>query len=386
MKKKLLITSSTFPRWENDNEPRFILDIAKALLVYYDVTVLAPISPGAKEYEILEGIKVVRYHYFPIAHFETLCAPGAIVQRIKEKKWRIFLIPFLGVSLYLYLAKHIKEYDLTIANWIIPQGVIHSLLKSKYILVCHGSDVTSFNKGIVRTLKKRALKKASSVIVVSEHLKKQVLKLVPTIDVHVNPLGCDTKKFSVDNTRKDYFAQFEKKIILFVGRLEEIKGVTYLINAMQFIRDAILVIVGDGTQKALLEEQAIKIDKTILFLGAKSHNELSEIFASADIFVMPSVTTKNGSQEGFGLVLVEAMASGLPVVASQCGGIVDIVRDGENGYLVEEKNSFQIADKVNTILENDELYKKMSKAARNSAEYYDYTNVAERYYDILKNI
>ena len=132
MKKKLLITSSTFPRWENDNEPRFILDIAKALLVYYDVTVLAPISPGAKEYEILEGIKVVRYHYFPIAYFETLCAPGAIVQRIKEKKWRIFLIPFLGVSLYLYLAKHIKEYDLTIANWIIPQGVIHSLLKSKY--------------------------------------------------------------------------------------------------------------------------------------------------------------------------------------------------------------------------------------------------------------
>lgn len=65
-KKKLLVTASTFPRWEGDTEPRFVLDLSKQLKKYFDVTVLAPAAPGAKEKEILEGVKVLRYHYFPI--------------------------------------------------------------------------------------------------------------------------------------------------------------------------------------------------------------------------------------------------------------------------------------------------------------------------------
>ena len=75
-KPKLLITASTFPRWENDTEPRFILDLAKALLKYFDVTVLAPAAPNAKEKEKIEGVKVIRYHYFPIHSLESLCSPG----------------------------------------------------------------------------------------------------------------------------------------------------------------------------------------------------------------------------------------------------------------------------------------------------------------------
>ena len=99
-RKKLLITASTFPRWKNDTEPRFILDFAKAMLQYYDVTVLVPAAAGAKEKEILEGVKVIRYHYLPVHKWETLCYPGAIVPRIKEKKTRIFQVPFLMFSLW----------------------------------------------------------------------------------------------------------------------------------------------------------------------------------------------------------------------------------------------------------------------------------------------
>lgn len=95
VKPKLLVTASTFPRWEGDTEPRFILDLSKALLEYFDVTVLAPAYPGAKTKEVLEGVKVIRYHYFPIHKWETLCYPGAIVPRIKEKKIRALLVPFL---------------------------------------------------------------------------------------------------------------------------------------------------------------------------------------------------------------------------------------------------------------------------------------------------
>lgn len=87
-KKRLLITGSTFPRYENDTEPRFILDIAKAMKEYADVTVLVPAAPGAADKERLEGVNVIRYHYFPIHSLETLCYPGAIVPRIKQKKTR----------------------------------------------------------------------------------------------------------------------------------------------------------------------------------------------------------------------------------------------------------------------------------------------------------
>ena len=98
-KKRLLITGSTFPRYENDTEPRFILDIAKAMKEYADVTVLVPAAPGAADKERLEGVNVIRYHYFPIHSLETLCYPGAIVPRIKQKKTRALLVPWLFISL-----------------------------------------------------------------------------------------------------------------------------------------------------------------------------------------------------------------------------------------------------------------------------------------------
>lgn len=86
-KKKLLVTASTFPRWEGDTEPRFVLDLSSHMTDEFDVTVLVPASPGAKDTEVMDGVKVIRYHYFPIHKWETLCYPGAIVPRIKEKKF-----------------------------------------------------------------------------------------------------------------------------------------------------------------------------------------------------------------------------------------------------------------------------------------------------------
>ncbi len=155
--KKLLITASTFPRWENDTEPRFILDCAIELNKYFDVTVLVPAAPGSKKNEVLDGVNVVRYHYFPIHKLETLCYPGAIVPRIKEKKTRILLVPFLFASLFFKLLFTRKKYDLFISNWIIPQGIIHAFFSDKYIQVGLGGDVTSLNKGILKKLKKRCV-------------------------------------------------------------------------------------------------------------------------------------------------------------------------------------------------------------------------------------
>lgn len=380
--KKMLITASTFPRWEGDTEPRFVLDYAKAISEYYDVTVLVPAAVGAKEQEILEGVKVIRYHYFPFHKWETLCYPGAIVPRIREKKVRILLVPFLFVSLYIRLFKILPEYDMVHAHWLIPQGIVQSFFKKPYIVTGHGGDVTSLNKGILKKLKVRCLKRAVHVTVVSEHLKNKIRELVPEIDPSVISMGVDTAKFGKQYYVPDYFKQGDKKVVLFVGRLAEKKGVTYLIEAMKQI-DAMLVIAGDGPLKNTLKKQSEEIKDKVVFLGAKTHEELKVIYASADIFVAPSITAVDGDQEGVPTAIMEAMASGLPVVASNSGGIAQIIHNGENGLLCEEKNVTQLATNINRILSDSELSQYLVQMENKTIQQYDYKNIAYQYREKL---
>lgn len=411
-KKKLLVTASTFPRWDGDTEPRFVLDLCKAMNEYFDITVMVPSAPGVKDKEVLEGVKVIRYHYFPIHKFETLCYPGAIVPRIKEKKIRALLVPFLLIGLWNAIRKNIKNYDMVHAHWIIPQGIVQSFFKKPYIVTGHGGDVCSLNKGIIRKLKIRCINNSAYVTVVSEHLKNKVLNFAPTAKVDVISMGIDTSAFGTQYRVENYFGQGDKKVVLFVGRLAEKKGVTYLIEAMKYI-DAILVIAGDGPLRSELEEQAytqalqkdsaVTIIKTptllvdsnssnmiygkkygnIVFIGSKSHEELKNIYASADIFCMPSVTAKDGDQEGFGLVMLEAMASGLPVVASNSGGITQLIKNDYNGLLCEEKNIWQIIDNIISLINDPTLYEKLRENGMNTANSYSYNTVAAKYRNLI---
>lgn len=384
-KKKLLVTGSTFPRWEGDTEPRFVLDLSEALTEYFDVTALVPSAPGARKREVINGVKVVRYHYFPIRKWETLCYPGAIVPRIKEKKVRILLVPFLFVSLFWNLFKMLPEYDVVHSHWIIPQGIVQSFFRKPYIVTGHGGDVTSLNKGILKKLKVRCLKRANYLTVVSEHLKNEVLKLYKTDDIDIISMGCKTENFGRKYAVDNYFNQGDRKVVLFVGRLAEKKGVAYLIEAMKQI-DAKLVIVGDGPLRESLQSQAKDQGNKIIFLGAKTHDELRTIYASADIFVAPSITAKDGDMEGIPTAIMEAMASGLPVVASASGGIKELIQDNINGLLVQEKNVDQIIEKVSLLLKDEIVRKRLEQSALERVQSYDYKNLAKRYANILKNM
>jgi len=382
-KPRLLITASTFPRWAGDTEPRFVYDLAKSLLPFFDVTVLAPSAPGALTQEVMEGVKVIRYRYFPIKRFETLCYPGAIVPRIRQKKSRAILVPFLLLSLWVNLLRRSQKFDIIHAHWLIPQGIVQCFTgNTPYMVTGHGADVTALNNSLFKGLKRRCLKKAGYVTAVSAHLMDEVRKIYPVPRSAVISMGCDTSEFGKQYAIQNYFQQDEEKVILFVGRLAEKKGVTYLIEAMKDI-DARLCIVGDGPLMQSLRVQAEPQGDKIRFLGAKSHVELRNIYASADVFAAPSVTASDGDIEGFGLVLLEAMASGLPVVASNSGGIRDVVRMGENGILVEEKAPKALAVAINRLLEDEAEYNRLAEGGYATAARYDYSEVGKRYAELL---
>lgn len=240
--------------------------------------------------------------------------------------------------------------------------------------------MTSLNKGILKKLKTRCLEKASGVTVVSDHLKK----VVENITVHkirtlsVIPMGVNAAKFGKRYYVDNYFGQGKKKVVLFVGRLAEKKGISYLIEAMRDI-DAILEIVGDGPLRCSLKEQAKEQGEKIRFLGAKTHDELKTIYASADVLVVPSVTANDGDQEGLGLVILEAMASETPVVASRSGGIVQLIENEINGLLCEEKNVEQLGKNINRLLTDRELCEQIAKNMKKTVNQYDYGTIAKKY-------
>jgi glycosyltransferase involved in cell wall biosynthesis len=176
--------------------------------------------------------------------------------------------------------------------------------------------------------------------------------------------------------------------IVFVGRLTEIKGVQYLIDAMSILKhqrvDFDLQIYGDGLLRKSLEVQVNNMSMTncIFFNGFVEHSILPKKLMEADIFVGPSITTSLGETEGLGLVFLEAMAAGLIVIGSNVGGIPDIIKNGKTGLLVEEKKPIAIVNAIKLLVDNNKLRMSIIDGGRSLAKEYDWNSIAQKYLQI----
>jgi D-inositol-3-phosphate glycosyltransferase len=170
------------------------------------------------------------------------------------------------------------------------------------------------------------------------------------------------------------------RILLFVGRIEPLKGVDILLGAAAQIESAsdcfVIVIGGDSTARnevAHLRSLAVQlgIAERVMFLGPVDHERLPMFYSAADVCVVPSF------YESFGLVALEAMACGTPVVASRVGGLTGTVRDGETGYLIPWRCPEPFAERIELLLGNEELRSAFGRSAREAVERYRWGNVAE---------
>ena len=377
-KLRVLVIATTFPKWENDQEPRFVHDLCQNLSDEVDIQVLAPHAPGAKERETWGKMEVIRFPYFYPRHLQNLCYDGGIIPKLKSSWLARLQLPFFLTFLFFRLIKITGEtrFDLIHCHWLIPQGFFCALLKllrgTPYLLTAHGGDVYSF-KGlpVVPGLIKFALKHSTLCTVNSQATRDQVLKSFKKAAVEVVPMGVDLEQFHPDNYSEKIkgSAGKENLLLLGVGRLAEKKGFKYLIEAMPLILKEIpsarLAIIGFGPQKAQLEKRIRELNLTasVFLTGGKKGKELRDWFATADIFIGPSIITPDGDTEGQGVVFLEAMASGTPVIASDVGGIKDAVRDGFSGLLVPEKNPQAIADKVLMLAKEKPLRERLIKNA-----------------------
>jgi glycosyltransferase involved in cell wall biosynthesis len=386
MKKRLLVTASTFPRWKDDTEPKFIYDLCMQLKQHYDVTALVPAAPGARSTETMEGIRVRRFRYFPIAPLQTLAYPGAIVPRIREKKARALLVPFFFIAQYFATRRELRHCDAVLVNWFVPQGVTQSFLRRKkpYIVSGLGGDVTSLNGFPFKQLKQRVIDDAGAVTVVSRDLKHTLqTRYRHTQHVRVIPMGVDLTFFGPEHRDEALRTTIGKPIVLFVARLAEKKGARYLLEAMQGL-DAKLLIVGDGPERAMLEERARQLQLDCDFLGPKNKTELQSLYASCDVFVAPSVVAADGDKDGLPVAILEAMASGAPIVASDIAGIGEAVADGENGYLTKPGDVEGLSAAIAQVLSlGDDRYERFSQRSLALAGRFDFAQIGEEYCKLI---
>jgi glycosyltransferase involved in cell wall biosynthesis len=282
---------------------------------------------------------------------------------------------FFFITATFKLMSMVRQYDINLihAHFLIPPGligvIVGSILGKKTAVTAHGSDLLIHAKNpLLRPIIKFVLKKADYVLVVNQALKDNVLEMGITADkIYFTPNAVDTHKFNPQNLElpPDLKLNSDKPTILFVGNLVAQKGVKYLLKAKKLINsDAVLLIVGDGPLRGELEDMVKKegIDN-VVFTGAR--RDVGKIMPSAKVLVLPSVS------EGFPITILEALSSGLPVVATRIGGVLEVI-DQKVGIIVEPSDPTALAEAVDKIFKNNELRDSMKVAARERALKYSY--------------
>jgi len=235
-----------------------------------------------------------------------------------------------------------------------------------YLVTAHGTDLLTAGadaRFVAPTL--AALSKAELVTVVSDHTRRRLLEVLgPTIPDSRIAIIPGPERFSANgpvDLAASRLRRPDSKVVLFCGRLSRLKGCEHLVDAARDI-DAEVFVLGDGPERAALMRRARDNDR-VHFVGYVREPLLQQFYRRADVQVVPSV-----SDEAFGLVCVEAMASGTPVVATAVGGIPEIVVHGDCGLLVEPGNAAAIAEAVNHLLARPALRRRMGDRARRLVE------------------
>jgi len=254
----------------------------------------------------------------------------------------------------------------------------------------HGMDLSSMlqNPWYRKSLLRQMSGVSASVVVGGHQRERLIASGAPADSVHLIPCGAPAKELSL-------LPALPKtgNVIIGVGRLIEEKGIAYTIRAISNImhddRDICLKLLGDGPQLAAMKELAGKLGvcDRIEFFGNVGGETVREQLRRADVFVQHSLDAANGWTEGFGVSITEAMACGLPVVATRCGGIPDQVIDGQTGFLVPQRDVDAMAAAIRTLLDDSSLRATLGRQAQERAvACFDVGGQVEKLEDVLLSV
>ncbi|MFA6272546.1 MAG: glycosyltransferase family 4 protein [Patescibacteria group bacterium] len=346
----------------------------------YEVDYVTSRFGNAKKFEVVDNINVHRVKIFnrKDPHAASFLSMLSYI--------------FFGFIKGFALCKKYK-YKFINTHFVLPTGPIGYLLSKifhlKNILSIHGGDIYDPSKEssphrhwYYRKIIRNILNNSSVVVAQSNNTKLNALNLYkPKHNIEIIPLAYEIFDFAT-KSREELGLENSKKYIVSVGRMVKRKGFDYLIKSLTRLDENIeLLIIGDGPEmmnlKALSNE--LNLNCRVHLLGVTTEEQKFQYLSISDVYVLSSL------HEGFGIVLLEAMQVGLPIVATKQGGQTDLVIDNENGLLIETMNEQAIANGVENIINNKETRENMSKMNIKLPTNYASNHIAKRYITLINN-
>lgn len=399
---KVLVLTTTFPRWRGDPTPAFVYELSKRLQKNgLDIVVIAPHHEGAKQFEFMDNMRVFRFPYFYPTKFQTLFYEGGVLYNLKKSNLAKIQVPFCCLSELYFAVKSLKNenIDLVHSHWLIPSGFIgavcNKLFGIPHVVSVHGSDINTIkNSKKLRYICSFVLQNSDLITTNSTYIKGIIQSMYPVVENKINvvPMGVDMDRFKRDNyldSGGDSKSDFR---IITVGRLIDWKGTKYLILAMNNVVNSIpnakLFVIGDGPEKENLVKlvDSLNLQSSVVFTGYVKDTDLPAYYRSANVFVLPSINL-GGQSEALGVVTLEAMASGTPVIATDVGGVSDIVVDEYNGFLVPEKSPQEISNKIIELFSNKDIMIKFRlNGIKTINEKFSWNSISEEFCDLFHTV
>jgi len=368
---KIAILTSSFPYRTGDFHGKFIYYQAHGQVERgNEVHVICPHLPGLEFEEEIDGIIIHRFPYFYPYHLERLSTESGMYFSLVHSLLAWIQLPLFFLSEWYTTDRIICRYDIDIihSHWIVPQGLVGMVCKKirhkPHIVSSHVADAQVFCRwSILKPVIRLILSGTDFLTTNSTYTKNIIENLLPLpCPSRVIPMGVIAPEEMSDHTSITDLPR-----ILYVGRLIEWKGVDTLVRVMvQVLQEkphAILTIVGIGEELGNLEKlvQELGIEDHIEFLGQVNNERLLDLYSGASVLVLPSRSSRGMVMEGLGVVLLEAMSYGVPVIGSNVGGIPDIIDDGKNGYLFPCNDEKNLAEKIITLISDVTLANQFRK-------------------------
>ncbi len=390
---KTLQPATSFVRF--DGEDGFTIEYAKRLVAKgIAVDAVAPHDVDTKGFEVIDGVAIHRFSYFFPKSLQRLAYHGGVAFNLSKSTLAKFQFPLFMFSFFLKTAWNAKGKDIIHAQWV-PSGLISVLIKKltgkPVVLWVHRMN---YGGPFVKSMTRFVLRNCDFVLFNSSYTLNRAKRLSKMKAFAIVPPGVDENLFKpIKKTgiRKKIGVGTKTKMVFAVGRFVEKKGFACLINAMEKVkaRDVVCVIAGvgplEGSLKQLAKEKGL--EKKVLFPGWVKNSELPLWMNEADVVVVPSIVDSRGDTETLGIVAIEAIACGSPIIVSNVGGLVDVVKHGFNGFIARQKDSNDLAKKINLILQSNSLNNKMAKNAREHAEQnFSWAKTVEKTIEIYQKV